>query len=151
MNIQLTLLLIIKLVLIHSCCTQKECANAFNLKEIRLEGFSLDETNKITICSYSKGSGFNTIIDSADTKSYTYTGNTYDDLIIAVPIKFTSELDYKLIFHNLDLTYIITEISTISEKCNDCFLTTDNYLRLASYKINGSLYEMSFFLIEKQN
>ncbi len=134
----------------HSCCTQKECASAFDLKEIQLEGFSLEETNNISICSYLKGGGFTKAIDSTITKSRTYSGNPDDDLIITVPIVFNSEFDYKLFFHSLDLTFEITEISTMSEKCNDCFLTTDSYLKLYSYKVNGRLYQMSSFLIEKQ-
>ncbi|GAF06006.1 hypothetical protein [Saccharicrinis fermentans] len=149
MDIRFPLLLIIISILGYSCCTQKECASAFDSKEIQLDGFSLDETSDISICSYSKGSGFTKAIDSAFTKSRTYSGNIDDDLIITVPIVFNSEFDYKLFFHRLDLTYEITEISTISEKCNDCFLTSDNYIRLASYKVNGRLYEMSSFLIEK--
>lgn len=150
MKIRHALLLIVISVLIYSCCTQKECANAFDLKEIQLDGFSLEETSDISIYSYLKGENFTKAIDSASTKSRTYTGNLDDDLIITIPIVFNSEFDYKLFFHRMGVTYEISEITTISEKCNDCFLTSDNYVRLASYKVNGRLYEISSFLIEKQ-
>lgn len=149
MNVRISLLFIILSILIHSCCTQKECANAFDIKEIQLNGFSIEETNKVSICSYSKDSDFKVAIDSSVTSSRTYSGNINDDLIITVPIEFTSEFDYKLFFHNLNLIYTITEISTILEECNDCFLATDNYYKLASYRVNNILFEESYFIIEK--
>ena len=63
---QVVFLLIISLI-IHSCCTKKECVNSFDMKEIELKGFTRQELDEIFVASYTQGSDFTKLIDSTNT------------------------------------------------------------------------------------
>ena len=138
-------------ITLSSCCTKMECLNAFDLNEIELDGFSIQETENILISSYVKGSNFNNFIDSSSTSARTRSGNDNEDLIIFSPIDINKNSDYLVEFKNNGQIYKITNIQTTFEKCNTCFLAKDDYELMYSYEINNLLQEIKYFKIIRDN
>ena len=134
---------------LNSCCTKKDCVNAFELNEIQLNGFSAEETQHILISSYVKGSNYNNFIDSASTSAETLSGNSEGELVIFSPVDLNQKSDYLVEFKDIGQTYKISNIQTDSEKCNSCFLTSDFYTVLAGYEVNGIETHKRFFEIIK--
>lgn len=134
---------------LNSCCTKKDCVNAFELNEIQLNGFSIEETQHILISSYVKGSNYNDFIDSASTSARKRSGNNMGDLVIFSPVDLNQESDYLIEFTDIGQIYRINNIQTDSEKCNSCFLTNDFYITLSGYKVNGTEKHKHFFEIIK--
>lgn len=135
---------------LNSCCTKKDCINAFELNEIQLNGFSIAETKNILISSYLKGSNYNDFIDSSSTSARTRSGNDDGDLIVFSPIDLNQNSDYIIEFKYNEETYKISNIQTNSEICNSCFLTNDFYIKLSSYKLNETEIQKSIFEIIKE-
>lgn len=135
--------------MLTSCCAKKECISAFNQKEIKLVGFTKQESDSILVSSYVQGGNFTNLIDSASTSAGSHSGNDDGDLIIFVPIAFNAKSDYRIEFKKTGLIYKISEINTTQEKCNSCFLKEDNYTELSSYKLNGQLKINAPFEIAK--
>lgn len=146
--VKLTILLTFGIIL-HSCCTKKDCVNAFDMKEIKLTGFTQQESESITVSSYIQGSDFKNLIDSASTSAGTHSGNDDGDLTIWVPIDLNPKSDYLIKFKNTDYSFQISGININSQKCNSCFLSEDYYTVLTSYNVNGQLYTQSNFEIVK--
>jgi len=147
LKLPLTMLVIVGVL--NACCTKRECVNAFEQREIKLNGFTKQESERILVSSYIQGGNFTNLIDSASISSRTYSGNDTGDLIIWVPIDFNPKSDYSIEFKETGLIFKISEISTALKKCNKCFLTEDNYTELSSYKVNGQLKINSLFEIIK--
>ena len=137
-------------LIFYSCCTKVQCLNAFDMKEIKLTGFTKQETEEILVSSYVQGEGFLNLVDSASTSARSRSGNDDGELIIFVPIDFSSKLDYIIRFKTDGLVYKINGINTTMKKCNTCFLTEDNYQVMTNYKINGQQQSKSYFELEKQ-
>lgn len=136
-------------IILNSCCTKKQCVSAFDQKEIKLIGFTKQESDLILVSSYLRGSTFTNLIDSASISARTYSGTNFGDLIIFVPIDFNAKSDYSIEFKKTGLIYKISEISTSQKKCNGCFLTEDDFTELSSYKLNDQLKINSVFEILK--
>jgi hypothetical protein len=120
------------------------------MKEIKLTGFTKQETGKILISSYVQGEGFLNLVDSASTSAESNSGIDDRELNIFVPINFNSKLDYIIRFKADGLVYKISDINTTMRKCNTCFLTEDNYQVMTNYKLNGQQQSKSYFELEKQ-
>jgi len=135
--------------IIYSCCTKKECINAFDLKEIKLTGFNKQESEKITVSSFTQGGEFSNLVDSATTSASSHSGSDDGELIIFVPIDFNPKLDYIIKFKTTSSVYKISEIGTTLKKCNTCFLTEDNFSDLSTYLVNGKRIAKSYFELEK--
>lgn len=131
-----------------SCCTKKECLSAFDTQELKLISFKKEEADSIIVSSYEKKSNFTVLIDSQFTKAR---GRSPGDkeLIIFMPVSLTWENDYKFYFPKTSTTYKITDIKTDSQKCNTCFLTTDKFLELSGYEVNGNEQVNNIFEINK--
>jgi hypothetical protein len=136
-------------LIFYSCCTKVLCLNAFDMKEIKLTGFTKQETAEILVSSYVQGEGFLNLVDCATTSASSHSGNDNGELIIFVPVNINSKLDYIIRFKTNGLVYKISSINTTMKKCNTCFLTEDNYQVMTNYKINGQQQSKSYFELEK--
>jgi hypothetical protein len=139
--------ILISLVL-TACCTQKDCLNVFDLNTIKLINFNSIDTDSILIRSYTKGSNFSSRIDSQYTSANDISIDN-EGLTLYVPIPFTHENDYTLFFTKTEDYYEITNIKTDSETCNSCFLSSDDYMVLSSYDLNGITQTSSYFELIK--
>jgi hypothetical protein len=139
--------IIILAITITSCCTKKDCINGFELGEIKLEGFLLSETENILISSYVKNTDFRLIMDLDSTSAHGTAGSSV--LTLFSPIELNKDYDYLIEFKNIGETYKITSIETGIEKCNTCFLKSDDQETLASFNINGSVSHEAYFRIVK--
>lgn len=148
-RINLVVIVVSLVITFNSCCTKKECVNAFDMGEIELNGFVLSETQNILISSYSKGSNFNSLIDSSSTSARTLGGGEHGDLFIFSPIDLNAGSDYRIEFIDIGQVYEIIGIQTSFKKCNSCFLGHDDYITLSSYKVNEVLQEIGLFKIFK--
>ena len=125
-------------ILCNACCTKKDCLNVFDINEISLIDFEMQELDSIFVIAYTKNNDFTKAIDSAYVTSIG-TLNATNNFVITIPISFFPEYDYRLEFRKIDFIAEITDIKVASEKCNTCFLTKDKYSILESYQINGVL------------
>ena len=130
----------------HSCCTQKECGNTFDMQEILLNGFQNDELNAISVSVYLKNGQFNTQIDSIFLSA-----DTVYSSISMWPVNYSPDADYLIYFHNINKYYKITDIKMTSIKCNTCFLTEDNIYVLSSYMVNDTEKHLSDIIINKND
>jgi hypothetical protein len=136
-------------IILNSCCTKKDCVNAFDMRSIKLTGFTKQESEQVLVSSYVQGEGFLNLVASDTTSAKYPSGNENDELIIFVPIEFKPNLDYIIQFKSNELVYKISDIKTTMKKCNTCFLTEDNYLQLSGYKVNGQQISNFNFELEK--
>ncbi len=146
----------------HSCCTQKECGSTFDDSVILLANFNHNDVNRISISSYRKNGLFTSKIDSAILSADTNFSNVrilfeieIDSSInystLWIPFDLTSGKDYILNFLDINEKYYITNINTISEECNTCFLTQDYYEVLSNYKVNDKERQSSDIEVYKND
>jgi len=122
--------------LLSSCCTEKECLNAFDTNEIKLISFNEEDVDSIFVVSYEKDNNFLAVIDSQFTQAR-YRSNCEDaELTIPMPIDLNQQSDYRIYIPETGDVYEITNIKTELEKCNTCFLTTDKFTSLSGYQVN---------------
>ena len=132
---------------LNSCCTKKACINGFELGEIKLEGFLLSETENILISAYLKNTDFRLIMDLDSTSAHGSTGSSL--LTLYSPIELNKDYDYLIEFKDIGETYKITSIESGLEKCNSCFLKSDDHVTLASFNSNGLVMHEPYFRIAK--
>ena len=152
----------LSVLLMHSCCTQKDCNSTFDDSVILLADFNHNAANRISISSYKKNGLFTSKIDSAILSANTNFSSVrilfeieIDSSInystLWIPFDFISGKDYKINFLDIDMNYYITDINTINEKCNTCFLTQDYYEVLSNYKVNDKERQSSDIVIYKND
>jgi hypothetical protein len=135
-NIKLTVLTIILVFGINSCCTKKGCLGADDIYEISFHNFTQAELDTIIIISYVRNSDFTALIDSTVTKATenggffsAYTNNKID-----------TDLDYKVELISTGHVFTLTGFEIEKAGCNTCFPyrpESDFYNKLNSYLING--------------
>jgi hypothetical protein len=131
----------------HSCCTQKDCLNAFEMNELSLHGFSLDELDSICFISFEDES-FSKIVDSALIPKQEIINQSAEKIQILIPIDFNEDNTYSIVFYKIKRNYLITDIETSQLKCNDCFLSSDTYKEISSYKVNGNKQDNNCFKLD---
>jgi hypothetical protein len=134
----------------HSCCKDKHCYGADDLKEIWLYNFASYEIDSVFFVSYKKGSDFRNVIDSfrvprADSMGY---GSYY---MYLYGEKITTNNDYKIYFTKINKIYQIMNFKTSESKCNNCSYSIIwyDFTRLDGYEINGKFKSINNISIDK--
>ena len=140
---------LVTLLVLNSCCQQKDCIGANDINEIELHNFTADNVDSILITTYLKNSDLCSLIDS-----FYYTARSIpagDSIfIVELPNKLNMDLDYKLYFKNINQTYLLTDFSTKKIECNSCFPFGHDYVPIMdNYLVNGQKQIMSNLQITK--
>jgi hypothetical protein len=142
-------LLIIPVLLFHSCCHQKECEEYIDSFELR--NFMETEADSIILKIYQQDSNFTVLVDSIFT-SAVHASYPPEKLIIPLHQGFRYELDYKIEMLSIGKTYLVSDFAKKRDECNSCFPWGHSYYGLLDkYHVNGTenISDGSGIVIEK--
>lgn len=134
---------IIVFFLFENCCTKKACFGINDIREIELINFIAKEVDSISIKRYQKDTDI--LIDSIFTSAWVST-----DKILYLNQQFDINLDYKIVIHSIDSTFLLNQFVATKVDCNTCFPPgLDKITVLESYAINGQKQISAFLQIKK--
>ena len=144
----LTVMIVVLLFLINSCCTQKHCDSADEINQIKFYNFSKSDLDTIKILSYQMNSNFTTIIDSFVTQA----SKTGDYFLAYTDDYLKINNDYKIILPSSGIIITLTNFEIEKDGCNGCFPyrpKSDYYYKLIAYQINGQRQTGNYIKIVK--
>ncbi len=150
-QVTFTFLTTVIILVISSCCTNKECDGFDNLNEIQLLNFDASDVDSLAFEIYESNSNFTLRIDSSFISAHGRTSGD-PDLIIFMPESINRGHDYKITLFSNGEVYIVTNFETNKETCNTCFPyhpSSDYYNVLSSYNVNGQKQNSSLLTITK--
>jgi hypothetical protein len=135
-NMILTVIAVLLLFVVNSCCTKIYCLGADDIYEIEFYNFSQADLDTITILSYPINSNFSISVDSFVTQA----SKTGDHFSANTKDKLNTNLDYKIKLASTGQVFTLTNFEIEKEGCNSCFPyrpKSDFYNKLNAYQING--------------
>lgn len=133
---------------LSSCCTKKQCVNAFDLNEIELRGFDMSDLDSVRVISYQMGSNFS-VETARGLVSFDDLSANSNGYRIHSPIALLPTQDFRVEVLGANLVYSFSGIETEEQKCNSCFGKTDKYLQMRKFQLNGQEVEAAYFGIDK--
>ncbi len=129
--------LLLIFVIVQFSCSNKNCEND-NLEQLFFFNVSEEELQDVRIVGYEKNGEFNKVKDS----SYEITGfefGTYDGYthIATLNKPLNLDLDYKIIYENINDSCLITDIIDNEDVCSGILIFKEYSHEIDGYKMNG--------------
>lgn len=129
MKIASILLIFLLLLGVNSCCTEMYCLGVEDIN-IKLQDFSLQELEELTLVNTTQNDTIETFVDIQDEGGF----------FLQMSSKFNIENNYTLYIDLIGASYSLSNFQTSKDKCNSGFMCRDFVYHLKSYHVNGVKY-----------